>query len=478
MNLSRTQIIIAGLVFHILAAIFSIGYHHCDELFQVFEFAGYKLGLNNPTDLPWEFHNQMRSGIQPLIVYWLVKAGAVLSVNDPFQIATIARMLVSLLAFIAVCLFTSHMENEVVDEKHRNTLWLLTLLFWCTPYFHARFSSENLSATLFLFGLVLTLRKMSPSNTIAAGLLFGLAFVVRFQLIFMIAGLFAWQLIIRKTSWKCILLSCLGMGLAIGIGVLADKWLYGHYTFSSWNYLDQNLFHHKASAFGSEPFYYYLTESLLQLLPPFSILIVAGIFFFWWRFRQHVITWITLPFILLHCFTAHKELRFLFPVINFLPFMLMIAYQSMPTPSRITNVVTNKSFQWFFIVVNFLALLIFTFKPADEISFSLKKIYETLPAERAVLLYENDDPYGNAAALNFFRKRNVMTYDLAKDSLTSSDKKVFYFSRSFSSPAIITKGELQFEKIYSSYPAWFSHLNFNDWQSRSFSFSIYQQQRR
>jgi GPI mannosyltransferase 3 len=468
LNKEKNRIILVGFIFHLLAAIFSIGYHHCDELFQVFEYAGYKLGLNSAASLPWEFHEQMRSGLQPLIVYSFTRLCHSVQIADPFTIAMLLRILQSAVSFAATVLLLKRLESEIqpgLNKWH----WFAGLLFWCLPYFHARISSENVAGTFFLFSLVLVTGKIIPGRFLLAGVLSGLAFITRFQLGFMVVGMIAWLLFIEKISIKMAAILMLGFLAAIVIGLLCDKWLYGNWVISWWNYLDLNLFQNKASQFGKEPFYFYVEQALLQLIPPFSILIVASVILFWIRFRLHLITWITLPFVLLHFVVAHKELRFLFPVLNFLPFMFISCIQSLSSERR--QRLAKKWLISLAVVVNAIALLIFAMKPADNISFSLKKIYDCATGQNPVLLYEHNDPYNKMAALNFFRYPGLKT-SMAKDTeITGSN--TYYFSERFNDPPLIVVNKKTFIKIYSSYPQWFVYLDFNGWLERSFHFSIY-----
>jgi phosphatidylinositol glycan class B len=472
LKFSRDQIVYFGLAFHLLAAFFSIGYHQCDELFQVYEFAGYKLGINTAEELPWEFTEQMRSGIQPLIVYCFTKVFHVLSVDNPFTISLFIRVIQSLISFLAIVKLIRLFEKELISEQLKKWLWISGLLFWCLPYFHARFSSENFSATLFIFGLISILNSSNKKLLyLSAGFLMGLAFLARFQLCFMIIGLFGWLFIIRKTSFKNLLLLSAGIILSLGVGLLVDKWLYGQWTLSWWNYLDLNLFKDKASIYGKEPVLFYLGEALVQLIPPISLVIFFCVIFFWIRLNRHVITWITLPFVLLHFFVSHKELRFLFPILNFLPIMVLLGLQSLKdSKNKLWLFIKRPGFVKFAVTINSILLLYFVFKPADSNTHALKTIYELVQGENPVLLYEVNDPYNNNASLNYFRNPELKTCHV--DSMHSGDN-LYYFAEKFNEPDTLIKNNRKFEKIYSSYPEWFSVLNFNGWLDRDFTFSIY-----
>jgi phosphatidylinositol glycan class B len=475
----RDLLLVVGFLVHICAAVFSIGYHQCDELFQVFEFAGFKLGINNAADLPWEYSEQMRSGIQPLIVFISTKAFNAISITNPFTIALFLRLFQATLSFIAIVKLLTILEKEMLTQKLKTWLWAFSLFFWCLPYFHARFSSENFSTTLFIFGLVIVLNSSTYRLTLAAylgaGFLFGLSFLCRFQMSFFIIGLFAWLLFIKKEQIKWLVLGFAGLAVALFVGLLIDQWFYGKLTLTWWNYLDLNLFKDKASAFGKEPIYFYLEESLIQLIPPFSVLIIFSCFAFWKTNTRHVITWITIPFIFLHFFVSHKELRFLFPVINFLPFMIIFYFQSIQySNNKFILFFKRPGFLNFAITVNLILLLFFIVKPADNNTHSLKVIYDKVEGNAPILYYEVNDPYNNAGSLNYFRNTKIKTVDLNADSLgLQVNADTYYFSEKFNEGEFIIKNNKKFERIYSNFPIWFSSLNFNGWLDRSFTFSIY-----
>ncbi len=479
MTLAKKQIIGIGFIFHLLAAYFSVGYHQCDELFQVFEFAGFKLGINKIEEMPWEFASQMRSGIEPLLVFSVTKAYHFFNNYNPFNVALFLRLIVAMASFLAVLKLISQLEEELINEKSRNYLWGFGLLFWCLPYFHVRLSSENFSSLFFIIGLTIVLQNLKqgkPSlSLLFAGFSFGLSFVCRFQFAFMIAGLFAWLMWVRKPVAKYYVKLVSGLFLALLVGMFVDQWLYGKWTLSWWNYLSENLFQNKASRYGESPFYFYISEALLQLIPPFSIVLVIGIFGFWAKFQRHFLTWITIPFIVLHFFVAHKELRFLFPILNFIPFMLILYLQTnQNNPNKFWQIIQSNMLMKTGVAVNLILLCFFTFKPADDTSKCLERIYNLVVGERAILFYEGTKPYNNQASLNYFRNPTITLRDLNTESAPiSENENAYFFSEKFGESSRIEKNGRKFVRIYSYFPSWFAYLNFNGWLDRAYSFSIY-----
>ena len=139
-------------IIYLTTAIFSVGYYHFDEHFQVIEFACLKLGLNKPADMAWEYHYQLRSAFQPLIVYLICKLFYFLKIFNPFHIALVLRLLSVCLALYATHIFYHAFEKKLSLEKNRKLFFILSFLLWFAAYHKVRFSSENWSACLFIIG--------------------------------------------------------------------------------------------------------------------------------------------------------------------------------------------------------------------------------------------------------------------------------------------------------------------------------------
>ncbi len=65
--------LIVSILLHILTSVFSVGYHHGDEHYQLLEFAGLKLGVNCQYDMAWEYDCYMRPGLQPFVAFVFIK---------------------------------------------------------------------------------------------------------------------------------------------------------------------------------------------------------------------------------------------------------------------------------------------------------------------------------------------------------------------------------------------------------------------
>lgn len=471
-----------------MAGIFSVGHHQPDEYYQVVEFASYKLGITNPAELPWEFAGQMRSGLQPLLFFLIHKFLSLFAIENHFFIVTVFRLIHSLFSFFAIRWLTQLLLPQIKHEYNKKAFVFLAMLLWCIPYFHARHSSENLSTSVFIIALCLFISKKIKNNALnylAIGFLMGLSFVIRFQTGFMVAGFGLWLLISKREKLLNILSFGFAMLAAIGVGVLTDKWFYGNWTFTPYNYLDLNIIQDKVSNFGHEPWYFFITETLVQALPPFSLLIVFAFINFWIKNRKHFLAWVTFVYILTHFFVSHKELRFLFPMLNFIPFIFCVFADNVIDRSPKSLSKLNFIFKpWFvktFVVINFGALLIFILKPANDNYGSLKFYYNNYNKEKTTLFYSTNDPYNNYAALSYYKSPLIKTQKFNQDSVSfyfekeKAGKIVYYVEDFVEENELVISGK-KFKKVYSTWPSWMKHVNFNNWLSRSFNASVFEMQ--
>lgn len=333
--MAQKHLLLAGLAL-LIACWFSVGFHQGDEHFQLLEFAAYKLGLIGAEQLPWEFGERMRPATQPAIAYALHRVWGVFGEVNPYYFAFLLRLLSAagflLLAVKVYERFAPRMPTQ------RLLGWLaLGLLFnWCSVYSGIRFSGENWSGMAFACGLLLypaavprredvftPARAGGGAACFAAGLLFGLAFLFRYQVAIMVVGFGAWLLFVGRERWQRIGLVVLGGLCALAVGTLLDRWFYGEWVIAPWHYLRSNLIEGKAATFGSAPWWDYFRMVFERGVPPLSLLYLAAPLWFAWRFRRDPLTWAMVPFLLVHFLLSRKDARFLFPLLPFVPVMIM-----------------------------------------------------------------------------------------------------------------------------------------------------------
>ncbi|MFT6716746.1 MAG: phosphatidylinositol glycan class B [Saprospiraceae bacterium] len=473
-KLEKRVYIISALSF-ILAAVFSTGYHHFDEHFQILEFAGLKLGMTEAQNLPWEFREQMRPAIQPGLTVLLYKTLSFFGMSSPFTFTLFTRLLTALLSFTAVHFIYLHFKAEFISEQIKKWFLYFSFLLWIIVYNGVRFSSENWSELLFLTVFLLYFKKEQKNSLqfFTMGLLMGFSFLFRYQTAVMTVGFFAWMLFINKEKIANLLVLSTGVIGVIAIGVLIDKWYYGEWVFSAWNYFEQNILLGKTEFSGTSPWYWYFTQTLLQGIPPLSILLICGVLGYLALFKKTAVTWIVFPFLLIHFLIAHKEIRFFYPVLFLVPYMMMKMIQKL-NEGKLQGLIQRKGFTVFMKVVffaNHLFLILVVFKPADS-NISLYKTLYFDYQEPTTLYFLEKNPYVRVRDIHLYKRKDlnmVQIVDVGEIPENSPTKSIVVFTNRNNPEGFENTHKL----IYKSFPSWMSHFNFNNWMRRSKSWYVY-----
>lgn len=364
---------------HLLTAIFSVGYHHFDEHFQILEFMNYKLGGTPESALTWEYPARLRPWLMPWFFYGIAKAASIVGVSSPFTLALIFRIISSAIAFLATLLLLKAVQQRV---KLQDSFWLVFLLFFTffIPYLHVRTSSETYSASFFVMGLsVLFLAQPRLSFAsgegklplpdlvvVLSGLLLAISFACRFQMGISIFFFFVWMLFSRQFENRSLLLFIVSLLVGIYLSCLLDQFSYGEMTWTPWNYLRINLFEGKAAEFSVSPFWYYLMKPMKRGAPPLSTILLVGTLIFWLRNPKNVWVWVTLPFCIVHSAIGHKEVRFLQFVYALSPLFLFFSFEHYFRDKELLK----KGWVKFLVGVNCILLLGLTFRASkSEMSF-------------------------------------------------------------------------------------------------------------
>jgi GPI mannosyltransferase 3 len=305
--------------------------HLCgDEYSQIFEFAAWKLGYVSHGDLRlWEFDSQMRPSIQ----VWMVVAvyrlfGLFTHEVNPFAVNYIIYLASGILSIVSILVFTDAFIHRV-KSNHRHYLMLLSLFTWLVLYSNTHFNSENICGHLLLLavGLFYGNQEKGGRNLpiITSGLLLGLSFSCRFQVGFSILGLILWFLMncARKRAFLPWILLCASILLSIFLfTIVADYFFYGRLVLSPYNYYYQNIVTGTMNRLsGVSPWFAYLF--MVSIYLPFGPLYVLATIRQIVRFPLDILTSIVAPFVIIHCLIGHKEIRFLLPMLGFMPILMM-----------------------------------------------------------------------------------------------------------------------------------------------------------
>ena len=474
MNQYKKIYLLAAILF-IVAAYFSAGFYQFDEHNQVMEFAGLKLGLTEKQNLSWEYGAQMRSAIQPFMVYVTHKVFGILSIDSPFTIAFIMRLFSAALSFLSIHLLIKAFIDKINGEKLKLTFVLLSFFLWFTVFNVVRFSSENIGGRLFIiaFSLFIIWKGLSKKQYFILGLILGLSFLFRYQNAFLIVGFVAWLFFINKSKFNDLLLLAGGVILMFGLGILIDKWFFEEWVLSTWNYFDENMLQHKMEGFGISPWHYYFVQIFNVGIPPFSLLyIVPFVLLVIFRWKNPLV-WIILPFLLIHIYIGHKELRFIFPVLGFIPLLAVQAGEVIN--GKWKGLLQSKFFKVFavlFWIQNGLFLLIVSFKAADSQVALYEKLYNRYD-KPTVVFYIKDNPYVRAMDVHYYKRKNLTVEGIHSINEIRLPKDcVVLFSSVKPEEQILM--DSKYELIYNSHPEWIKKFNVFHWVDRTHFWRVYE----
>ena len=166
------------------------------------------------------------------------------------------------------------------------------------------------------------------SLALISGIFFGLSFTFRFQLGFVVMFCWLWMVFIEKIKFSKALGMAVGVVMMIFLQVLVDYWGYGQWTFTPWNYVYDNLvLIEKGKDNHLLPYVYpwwgYFKFSFMKGVPPLSLFLMASQLLFWYKRPLHLLTWATLPLLIIHSMISIKAMRYLFPIAILTPLTLL-----------------------------------------------------------------------------------------------------------------------------------------------------------
>jgi len=483
-TLSDRTLLIVGAVLCSIAAWCTIGYHHPDEHFQIWEFANYKLGHIPASDLPWEFPEQMRPGLQPFLAYCMVVAARTLGIDNPFVQVFLMRMLCGLAALYVYWKWYAWLELDLKSQVAARWMRIGILFFWLMPYLNVRFSSENTSAICFFAGLLLLVQQLEDQKNrfswpmVAAGFLLCLSFFFRYQIAFAGIGLGAWLLFQKRPSIINWVAMAAGGLIALGLGFATDYWLYGEWVCAPYNYFFSNIMEGKAANFGVSPFWWYLTEMPIALVPPLSIALLFFSVLGVWRKPYHVLAWCAVPFVLAHSMVGHKEVRFLFPMAMPLFFFAALGWEVFSEKFKVKNWMVK--FFYFCLWANAFIMIIRILTPAKEMAAYEKFLWDWHGRNPESTVYFVKKAPQKYFPLNmpFYEHPNQRqlpwyTNTMYKNDTTTLQFGDLMFFAELTPPPVAPPG-FHFRMAYEYYPSWILLNNFNNWQGRTRIWAIYE----
>jgi phosphatidylinositol glycan class B len=255
----------------------------------------------------------------------------------------------------------------------------------------------------------------------------------RYQAAFLALGLVLWMVFIQKEKLMG-MLRLLAAGLAVvSAGVLVDHWLYGDWVLPAWNYFHVNLVEGVASGYGTEAWWNYFYSIFRFSFFPIGIVVIISFLVLIFKRPRNVFIWTILPFFMIHCIISHKELRFLFPVVNLVPVIMVLAYQDLGWDARRWTKAKRLAIQalaLLLLAINGIGVITVSLKPADNgltaVTRYIRQHYGDEPIR--LISYNHSNPYGPWGLMaSFYGEKDMQ--DIRLDSLDQLDDTLIHDDR-------------------------------------------------
>jgi hypothetical protein len=380
------SVMIAAVVFRIIAVFFAKGYGMHDDHFCVIEIA--QKWVNGSHD--WLGSGEhYRSLFYPGLHYLLFNMMQHIGIYDPQIKMFVVRSLHALFSLLTV--FFGYKTVRLIDnEKNARLTGLLLAVLWIMPFMSVRNLIEFVCIPSLIIGFYFIYKNkdgLKNGYVFWSGICFAFAFAVRFQTLVM-AGTLAILLILSK-KFRATILFCIGFIITAFVLVGIPDWIFHGIPFSSfWYYVMYNSANGEAYTTG--PFILYFGLIAGVLIPPMSLLLIFGVCRTWKKYA--LMFWPMFVFLILHSLFPNKQERFILPV---LPVIIMLAIMGWEQFAASSVFWTNHKkllrgiWGWFWIFNTLLLILAtFTYSKKSRVE-TLSYLYHT-PDVQSVIVETKD----------------------------------------------------------------------------------------
>uniref|UniRef100_A0A8C9SPW7 Mannosyltransferase n=1 Tax=Scleropages formosus TaxID=113540 RepID=A0A8C9SPW7_SCLFO len=265
--------------------------------------------------LTWEWTESIRSYCYPLLFAGIYKILHLLSCDTVQLLVWLPRLAHSLLAALADSKLYSLIQGLESSEIARWT-YFCQLCSWFTWYCCTRTLTNTMEAVLTTLALSYYPLPGSKSHSNSKYLiLVALAILVRPTAAIVWLPLVGYHFL-QDDKLKLLIHHVLPIGaIILGISTVLDSIFHGKWIVVQLNFLKFNILHNVAEFYGSHPWHWYITQGCVVVLGPQLFFFLHGCVLAPKRYRILLITIIWTVFI--YSLLAHKEFRFIYPVLPF-----------------------------------------------------------------------------------------------------------------------------------------------------------------
>lgn len=312
-------ILFLALFFRLLAAVFSRGYGWHDDHFLIIESSGSWADgkdYNNwlPSSNNGKFNPSGHSFTYPGLHFFFISFLQLLGLDNP-QVQMFFVRLVHAAFSLSVVYFGFMLALRFFSLKAARVAGILLALYFFMPFLSVRNLVEFVCIPFLMWGTWLLVKEDKPKAAACfwAGLLFGLAFSLRFQTLFFTAG--TGLILLLRHPFRNTMIFALGLILTTLLTQgLVDYLIWGVPFAEFYEYVRYNFA--SAEDYLVREWYMYIVFLFGILIPPVSVFLLYG--FFRYSKRMLIIVVPVVLFLAFHSYFPNKQERFVLPVIPFL----------------------------------------------------------------------------------------------------------------------------------------------------------------
>jgi len=353
-----TLILLGGIIFRLLAVIFSKGFGMHDDHFLIVESSeSWADGFDYNSWLPSsgaktpDGHSLYYPGLHYLLFKYLNWRG----LTDPQGKMYIVRALNALWSLLTIIFGYKIVENYAGRKVAKQAGLMLSLL-WFMPMLSVRDLVEMYCIPALMVSswlLIDPTRRDRMKSYILAGVFCGLAFNTRFQSLFFIGPL--GLVVLLQHKWKRFFMFAFGMFLSVfPMQGIVDMVLWKRPFAEFFEYVHINM--NNYNDFSHGPWYNYLLLIGGILLPPIGIYILFGYFRSWKKYA--ILFWPSFIFLVFHSSFPNKQERFILPIVPFVLILGLIGWSEFIATSKFWQKRPNlMKYSWtFFWILNCIPL--------------------------------------------------------------------------------------------------------------------------
>lgn len=417
-----------AILFRLIAVIFSKGYGMLDDHFLVIEAAqswvdgyDYNRWLPGSGNTSPQGHSFFYVGIHYILLILLEK----IHLTDPQAKMYVIRLIHAAFSLLIVS-YGYKITEKLADKHSARQVGLLLALLWFMPFMSVRNMVEVVCMPFLLWGTFLLIEERKTKTEKVdllrktwlkyfwVGILFGIAFSIRYQTLIFTGGVGLVLLFNRKFIETFVLGAAYLLAIFLTQGII-DMFIWGYPFAELIAYIQHNITYR--TDYIIAPWYNYILLILGILIPPVSFFLFFG-FFRTGLLKKYLIIFLpTLLFLVFHSYYPNKQERFILPVLPFFIILGIIGWNSFISISgfwkKRKKLLTGCWIFFWALNLTLLPVITTTYsKRAKVESMTYLSRYDDI----RFILFENSNKYGQMLLPRYYLDEWIRYTEITRDN--------------------------------------------------------------